>query len=136
MQQPKHWRFLKGTFCMYKKLEPDDKHNLIVWEARPKDHNSDVYKYIIIIINLQSEESVTTLRRILGNNNLQVEFKQEMEKQKELEEFVHKVGLHSESLTIRPGEWTSESFWKAVKEKVTKVQQQVFWLEASQRFPL
>ncbi|KAK7493316.1 hypothetical protein BaRGS_00015442 [Batillaria attramentaria] len=118
MQQPKHWRFLKGTFCMYKKLEPDDKHNLIVWEARPKDHNSDVYK------------------RILGNNNLQVEFKQEMEKQKELEEFVHKVGLHSESLTIRPGEWTSESFWKAVKEKVTKVQQQVFWLEASQRFPV
>lgn len=112
---------------------PDDKHNLIVWEARPKDHNSDVYKYIIIIVILQSEESVSSLRDILGNQDLQVEFKQEAEKLKELGEFVQKAGLHSESLTITPGMGSSDLFWRAVKEKVARVQQQVFWLEARQK---
>lgn len=39
-----------------------NKHNIVKWEGRPKDHNSNPYKSIFITITLSSQETLQTLR--------------------------------------------------------------------------
>ncbi|XP_025084030.1 uncharacterized protein LOC112558056 [Pomacea canaliculata] len=106
-----------------------NKHNIVKWEGRPKDHNSNPYKSIFITITLSSQETLQTLREILKQKDFELDVKQESEKLREPLEFVQRAGFHMESLVITEGGYTRSSFWEDMKQKVKKVQQQIFWLE-------
>ncbi|KAL8597437.1 hypothetical protein ACOMHN_050935 [Nucella lapillus] len=111
------------------------RHKIMAWEVRPKDqprYNNNLHKFIIIAITLQSQEALVTFRHLLGQPDLNVDFDQEIKHLKERQDLVTHAGLHSETVTVTAGENEREAFWAQVKDKVTLVQQRIFWLESTQ----
>ncbi|KAK7112267.1 uncharacterized protein [Littorina saxatilis] len=108
------------------------KHNVLPWEIRPKDpqrYDNNLHKFIIIVITMESPDALPTLRRLLGEPDLVMDYEQEMKLIRERLEMVQRAGLHWQTVTVVPGKDNREEFWREVQEKVSQVQHQVFWLE-------